>query len=78
VKGFENVTVEIEIIPVADYGQKIMLMQTSGEQMDIMQTYTLDYGSEFRNGRIIDLADYMHILKDTVKELPEWEGAEDC
>ncbi len=72
VKGFENVTVEIEIIPVADYGQKIMLMQTSGEQMDIMQTYSLDYGSEFRNGRIIDLADYMHLLEDTVKELPEW------
>ena len=29
VKGFENVTVHIEVIPMADYAQKIMLMQTS-------------------------------------------------
>ncbi len=72
VKGFENVTVNIEVIPTADYAQKIMLMQTSGEQIDIMQTYTLDYGTEFRNGTIIDLTDYMYLLEETIEEVPEW------
>ena len=72
VKGFENVTVEIEVIPVADYSQKVMLMQTSGDQIDILQTYTLNYATEYRDGTIIDLTDYMYLLKDTTKEVPEW------
>ena len=29
IEGFENVTVNIEVIPMADYAQKIMLMQSS-------------------------------------------------
>ena len=46
IEGFENVTVHIEVIPMADYAQKIMLMQTSGEKMDLLQTYMLDYAQE--------------------------------
>ena len=73
IEGFENVTVNIEVIPMADYAQKIMLMQSSGEKMDLIQTYMLDYVQEFRNGTIIDIAPYLKkYAKETLDELPEW------
>ena len=72
-KGFENVNVEIEVIPVADYVQKIMLMQTSGEKMDIIQTYLLDHATEYRNGSILDISEYLKkYAKDVYNEVPEW------
>ena len=73
IEGFENVTVNIEVIPMADYKQKIMLMQTSNEKMDLIQTYQLNYVDEFRNGTIIDMAPYLEeYAKETLKELPQW------
>ena len=73
VEGFENVTVEIEVIPFADYAQKILLMQTSGEPMDLMQTYGLNYASEYFNGSFLDMAPYLKkYAKDAIKEMPEW------
>lgn len=73
VEGFENVTVDIEVIPVADYAQKMTLMQTSGEQMDIIQTYQLNYAQEYRNGTIIDMTPYLEkYAKETLDEVPEW------
>lgn len=72
IDGFENVNVEIEVIPVADYSQKFFLMATSGEPMDIVQTYTLDYATEFRNGTLLALDDYMQYMKDTKENVPEW------
>lgn len=73
VEGFENVSVEIEVIPVADYAQKMTLMQTSGEQMDIIQTYQLKYANEYRNGSIIDMTPYLEkYAKETLKEVPQW------
>lgn len=73
VEGFENVTVDIEVIPVADYAQKMQLMQTSGEQMDIIQTYQLQYADEYRNGAIMDMTPYLEkYAKDVLAEVPEW------
>lgn len=73
IEGFENVTVNVEVIPVADYAQKIMLMQTSGEKMDLIQTYQLKYVDEYRNGTIIDMAPYIEkYAKDALAENPEW------
>ena len=73
VEGFENVSVEIEVIPVADYAQKMTLMQTSGEQMDIIQTYQLKYADEYRNGTIIDMTPYLEkYAKETLEEVPQW------
>lgn len=73
VEGFENVTVDVEVIPVADYAQKMTLMQTSGEQMDLIQTYQLDYATEYRNGAIIDMTPYLEkYAKKTLSEVPEW------
>ncbi|MBO5099432.1 MAG: ABC transporter substrate-binding protein [Clostridia bacterium] len=72
IKGFENVTVKIEVIPVSDYQQKSFLMQTAGEQIDILQTYTLDYAQQYRDGLLLDLTDYLTLAPEMVKELPEW------
>lgn len=72
IEGFENVTVNIEVIPIADYAQKFLLMQTSGEPMDIVQTYTLDYAKEFRNGSFMDMTSYLPLLKEASKDIPEW------
>ena len=73
VKGFENVTVHIEVIPMADYAQKIMLMQTSGEKMDLIQTYQLKHAQEYRNGTLLDMTPYLEkYAKDALNELPEW------
>ena len=73
IEGFENVTVNVEVIPMADYAQKIMLMQTSGEKMDLIQTYQLQYAQEYRNGTIIDMTPYLKkYAKETLEELPQW------
>jgi ABC-type glycerol-3-phosphate transport system substrate-binding protein len=73
IEGFENVTVNIEVIPMADYAQKIMLMQTSGEKMDLIQTYQLNYAQEFRNGTIMDMGPYLKkYAKEALEELPQW------
>lgn len=73
IEGFENVTVNVEVIPMADYAQKIMLMQTSGEKMDLIQTYQLKYTDEYRNGTIMDMTPYLKkFAKETLEELPQW------
>jgi len=66
--GMENVQVDIEVIPVADYAQKYLLIQTSGEKVDIIQTYKLDYILEARNGSFMPLDDLIN------KETPDFKG----
>lgn len=69
--GMENVNVDIEVIQPSDYAQKFMLKQTSGETMDLIQTYSLDWVSEARNGAFMDISDEIRNLA-SYKELPEW------
>ena len=70
--GFENVTVKFDVIPASDYSQKFLLMQTGGEKMDIIQTYTLNYADESRNGTFLPLDDYLKNSKDIKADLPAW------
>jgi putative aldouronate transport system substrate-binding protein len=53
--GMENVTIDFDVIPQADYVQKFLLLQTSSDKMDIVQTYTLDFPTEVRNGTFIEI-----------------------
>ncbi len=72
-ENLENVTVEFEIIPPADYAQKFLLMQTGGEQMDIVGTFALDYATEVKNKTFLDITDMMdEYAPDIKKEIPEW------
>ena len=71
-EGMENVTVDIEVIPAADYKQKFMLMQTSGEKVDIIQTYSLSYADESRNGTFMPLDELLEETPDLKAALPDW------
>ena len=72
-KGLENVDIKIESIPTSDYKQKVMLMQTGGEAMDILGTYTLDYVEEVRNNTFLDITDMMkEYAPDVLAEIPQW------
>ncbi len=72
-EGLENVTVNFDVISSSDYKQKFLMAQTSKEDMDIIQTYTLDFVTEARNGTFAPLDEYLDDeLAETVEELPEF------
>ena len=73
ISGFENVSVDFEIIQIDDYKHRISAINDLGEKIDILHTYTLDYAKELRNGKIIDMGPYLEkYAKETIEELPEW------
>lgn len=72
-EGLENVTVKFEVIDANDYAQKFLMAQTSHDDMDIVQTYTLNFAKEAYNGTFAPLDDYLdNELADTKKDLPEF------
>lgn len=72
-EGLENVTVDFEVIDANDYAQKFLMAQTSGDDMDIVQTYTLDFAKEAHNGTFAPLDEYLdNELSDTKNDLPEF------
>ena len=42
-EGMENVTVKFDVTDASDYSQKFLMSQTGGDDMDIIQTYTLKF-----------------------------------
>ncbi len=72
--GLSNVNLEMVIIPGADYAQKVMLMQTSGEKMDILGTYGLNFAKEAgKNESYLDITNLLdEYAPDVKKEIPEW------
>ena len=72
-EGMENVSIDLDVIPASDYKQKVMLMQTSGNDVDIFGTYTLDFNEEVKNGTFLDITDMMKTYApDVLNEMPEW------
>lgn len=72
-EGFEDVTVNFEIYDASDYSQKFLNAQIKGGAMDIIQTYTLDFVKEARNGTFAPLNEYLDDeMKETKEELPEF------
>ncbi len=68
-----NVTVDINVIDMADYKQQVLLMQTSKEQLDIVNTYGLDFSTEVSNGSFLDMTDLLDEYgKETKEALPDW------
>ena len=68
-----NVTVDFEVFSMADYRQKFMLMQTSGEQIDIVNMYGLDFAQEVANGTLAPMDELLNQYGEGVKaSLPEW------
>jgi len=72
-EGFENYKIDFMLIPFSDFGQKFMLMQTSGEKMDIVSTYNAGLGERAMDGTYLDLTDMMEeYAPDILKEIPQW------
>ncbi len=68
-----NISVNFEVIPLSEYKQKFMLMTSAREQVDIANTYSLDFPSEVRNGTFTALDDLLNEYgKETLTALPEW------
>ena len=68
-----NVTVDFEVFSMSDYKQQFMLMQTSGEQIDIANMYGLDFAQEVANGTLAPMDELLTQYGADVKEtLPEW------
>lgn len=68
-----NVTVDFEIIPLAEYKQKVMLMQSAREQIDILNNYSLDFTTEINNGTFIALDDLLvEYGKEVKNAIPDW------
>ncbi len=65
--------IEFKIIPLADFTQQFMLMQTSRETIDIANTYGLSMSTEVKNGTFLKLDDLLNEYgKDMRQALPEW------
>ncbi len=68
-----GVKVEFEIIPLAEYKQKFMLMCSAREKIDIANNYGLEFSTEVLNGTFEPLDDLLAKYgKETLEALPEW------
>ena len=69
--GMENINVEVEVINSSEYAQKFLLMQTGNSNIDIAQTYTLNFAKEARNGTFIPLDAMLEKTPKLVEAIPE-------
>lgn len=71
-EGLEHVTVHMNCFSAADYANGVLLDQTSGKQIDILNTVGLDFATEVKNGTYLSLDDYLAELPELQAELPGW------
>ena len=69
-EGYEHITLRLH--PSKDYATDIALAQSTGEQLDIYSTVSLDYVTEAKNGAIIPLDDLLAANPEITADLPEW------
>ena len=69
-EGYEHITLRLH--PCKDYATDIALAQSTGDQLDIYSTVSLDFVTEAKNGAIIPLDDLLAANPEITAELPEW------
>ncbi len=68
-----GVKVDFEIIPLSEYKQRFLLMNSAREKVDIVNNYNLDFYTEVKNGSFIALDDLLEKYgKETLAALPGW------
>ena len=74
VEGFENISVHLNPYLAADYASSVTLAQSTGEQIDILNTVGLNYVTEVNNGTFIALDEMLNEEQFSAlkNELPEW------
>ena len=73
-EGLEHVTIKMNPFISSDYANGVLLAQTSGAQIDILNTVGLKYADEVNNGTFIALDEYLDSeeFSDLKAALPEW------
>ncbi|MBQ8188303.1 MAG: DUF3502 domain-containing protein [Lachnospiraceae bacterium] len=71
-EGMEHVTVNLNISGSSDHANSVALAQGAGQQIDIIQTYKLDFASEVNNGTFIALNDLLEEYPDLKNEFDDW------
>jgi len=70
-----NVSVEFEVVPLKEYKEKVRIMMSAREQIDIVNNYGLDFAMEVSNGSFAPLNDLLDEYGKEIREvLPEWLG----
>lgn len=68
--GLEHVTINLNCFPSADYATQVTLAQTSGAQIDILNSVNIDFSQNVEDGSWMPLND---LISDELRaELPEW------
>lgn len=68
--GMEHVTVNLNCYTSAEYAQAVTLAQSAGQQIDILNTVSLDFNAHVESGSYMALDD---LLTEELKEtLPDW------
>ena len=71
-EGLEHVTVHMNCFAAADYANSVLLDQTSGKQIDILNTVGLDFATEVKNGTYLAIDSYLEQMPELKGALPQW------
>lgn len=71
ISGLEHVSIDLHPCGY-DYASDLALGQVSGDPIDIVATYRLNFPNEVANGSFIVLDDLLAAHPDISKELPDW------
>ena len=68
--GLEHVTINLNCSTSSEYREHVTLAQSAGQQIDILNSVSLDFYGEVENGSYMPLDD---LISDELRaELPEW------
>ena len=70
--GMEHVTVHFDCYDSANYAQSVLLAQSAGQQIDILNTVGLNFANEVENGTFLALDDMLAQNETLKNELPDW------
>ena len=72
IEGYENITIELHPYTGSNYQRDFTLAQASGEQIDLVNTYQLDFVKQVGNGDFLQLGDLLSQFPSISEELPSW------
>lgn len=70
--GMEHVSVNLNPYPGSELVQAVTLAQAGGQQIDLLNTFRLNFMQEVENGTFIPLNDYLSKSESLQAELPSW------
>lgn len=70
--GLENVEIELKPSVSEQYANDVSLAMASGKQMDILNTFRLNFSELVRDGILVDIDEYVNDMPELKKVLPEW------